>query len=155
MRYGLMGLTLLLAACGGEGDGTGNATVATTNDPTAQNVVAAAAEGTPAAVSAAIDCSNKPAFVPIYREAQVTTCVSGPDGQPRHVSGSIVYTTHTSPTDVLAWSLDQARVAGLTDASVYGNKLTTGVHQGRKLMILSEPYQGATRVTVNWSGPVQ
>ncbi|MBB5711224.1 hypothetical protein [Sphingomonas xinjiangensis] len=155
MRYWPLGLALLLGACGDRGDGTGNATVATTDDPIAQNVVAAAAQGTPAAVAAAVDCNNTPSFVPIYREAQVTTCVSGPDGEPRHVSGSIVYTTHTSPGDVLAWSLDQAKVAGLTDAAVQGNKLTTGVHEGRKLMIVSEPYGGATRVTVNWGGPVR
>ena len=155
MRTGLMGLTLLLAACSGEGDGTGNATVASTNDPTAQNVAVAAANGTPAAVAAATDCSNKPSFVPVYREAQITTCISGPDGQPGHVSGSIGYTTHASPGDVLAWSLDQAKVGGLADAAVQGNKLTTGVHEGRKLMIVAEPYAGATRVTVNWGGPVR
>ncbi|UYY57379.1 hypothetical protein [Sphingomonas sp. S2-65] len=155
MRNGLIGLSLLLAACSGEGDGTGNATVATTNDPTAQNVAEAAANGTPAAVAAATDCSNKPDFVPIYREAQVTSCISGPDGEPRHVSGSIVYTTHTSPNDIRAWSLDQAKAAGFIDAAVQGDKLTTGVSEGRKLMIVSEAYNGATRVTVNWSGPVR
>ena len=154
MRYWPLGLALVLGACGG-GDGSGNAGVVTTDDPAAQNVVEATANGTPAAVAAATDCSNRPSFVPVYREAQITSCVSGPDGQTRHVSGSIVYTTHTSPGDVLAWSLNQARAASFPDAALQGNKLVTGTQQGRTLMIVSEPYNGATRVTVNWSSPVR
>lgn len=149
MRHLILGTTLLLAACGGSGVST-----ETTDDPTGQNVAAAAAEGKPAAVTAAVDCSNKPDFVPIYAGGQVTTCVSGPDGTPRHVSGTIVYMTNAQPAEVLGWSRAQANASGLGQRELTPTKYSAGEDAKRSLMIVVEPLNGGTRATVNWGGGV-
>jgi len=138
-------LLLSLAACGG-----GGVSSETVGDPAAQNVASAAAEGKSAAVTAATDCSNKPDFVPIFEGAQVTTCVSGPDGIERHVSGNIVYLTDAKPADVLGWSRAQANASGLAQRLSTPTSYSAGEARKRSLMVLVEPYAGKTRVTINW-----
>jgi hypothetical protein len=135
---------MLLAACGG------GVSSETTSDSTGQNVAAAAADGTSAAITAAADCSNKPDFVPIYPGAQITTCVSSADGTPRHVSGSIVYLVKEQPAKVLGWSQAQANASGLGQRLSTATMYSAGEETKRSLMIIVEPMNGGTRATVNW-----
>jgi hypothetical protein len=137
-------ILLLPSACGG------GVSSDTTDDPVAQNVVEAAAAGTPAAVAAAVDCSNKPDFVPVYQDAQITTCVSGEDGLPRHVSGTIVYLTKKTPAEVLGWSREQVNASGLGQRLSTPTQYSAGEETRRSVMVLVEPMNGGTRVTVNW-----
>jgi hypothetical protein len=146
---GFLLLMLPLAACGGGTDIGSD----TTNDPVALNVVEAAAEGTPAAVAAAADCGNLPKFVPVYAGAQVTQCISGPDGRaPRHISGSVVYLTDVKPEAVLGWSRSHANASGLAFRESGPNKVSAGEELKRSVLVVAEPHQGRTRVTVNWGG---
>jgi hypothetical protein len=146
MRLVLLAAPLLLAGCGGTGVSSD-----TTNDIVAQNVVEATANGTPARVAAAVDCNNKPDFVPVYAGAEVTACISGPDGvNKRHVSGTIVYLTDADARTVLGWSREQANASGLAPRQASGTRYSAGEEGQRSLMVLVEPYQGRTRVTVNW-----
>ncbi|HVJ03544.1 MAG TPA: hypothetical protein VM662_15295 [Sphingomonas sp.] len=145
-----LGAGLLLGACGGNGVSSDNV-----SDPVAQNVVEAAAKGKSAAVAAAIDCSNKPDFVPVYRDARITTCVAGEDGRgPRHVSGSIVYLTGAAPREVLGWSRAQANASGLAQRLATDKSYSAGEESQRSLMIVVEPVAEGTRVTVNWGDGV-
>ena len=145
MRLVLLAAPLLLAGCG-----TGVSSD-TTNDIVAQNVVEATANGTPARIAAAVDCNNKPAFVPVQQGGQVTTCISGPDGvNKRHVSGTIVYLTNDDPRRVVAWSREQANASGLAPRQASETRYSAGEEGQRSLMILAEPFEGRTRVTVNW-----
>jgi hypothetical protein len=146
MRLVLLAAPLLLAGCGGTGVSSD-----TTNDIVAQNVVEAAANGTPARVAAAVDCNNKPDFVPVQQGAEVTTCISGPDGvNTRHVSGTIVYLTDDDPRHAIAWSRGQANASGLAPRQASDTRYSAGEEGKRSLMILAEPFEGRTRVTVNW-----
>ena len=144
MRQLTSGFALLLAACGG------GVSSDTTSDPTGQNVAAAAANGTSAAITAAADCSNKPDFVPVYEGARITTCVSSADGTPRHVSGTIVYLVKAQPAEVLGWSRAQANASGLGQRLSTATMYSAGEESKRSLMIIVEPMDGGTRATVNW-----
>ncbi|NIJ21217.1 hypothetical protein FHS95_002920 [Sphingomonas naasensis] len=148
MRHLVLTIAFLAGACG---DGV---STETTRDPTGQNVAAAAAEGKPAAITAAADCSNKPDFVPVYDDARVTTCVSSADGQPRHVSGSIVYWVREAPAKVLGWSREQANASGLGQRLSTPTSYSAGEQSKRSLMIVVEPMNGGTRATVNWGSGV-
>jgi hypothetical protein len=139
---------LLLAGCG---DGVSSDT---TNDPVAQNVAEAAAEGTSAAVAAATDCSNKPDFVPIAEGARVTTCVSDIDGQPGHVSGNIVYLTNMPPAEVLGWSRAQVNASGLAQRLATPDSYSAGEEGKRSVTVRVEPAPEGTRVTINWGREV-
>lgn len=148
--FGVVVPLLLLAGCGGGGVESDNVA-----DPLAQNVAEAASKGKSAAVAAAVDCSNKPDFVPIYSDAQVTTCIASEDGKGRrHVSGSIVYLTKAPPHEVLGWSRAQANAGGLRQKLATDTKYEAGEETQRSLMILVEPLGEATRVTVNWGDAV-
>lgn len=148
MRHLLLTVALLASACGG------GVSTETTRDPTGQNVATAAANGTPAAIAAATDCSNKPDFVPVYDGAQITTCVSSADGQPRHVSGTIVYRVKEAPAKVLGWSRAQANASGLGQRLATPTTYSAGEQSKRSLMIVVEPMDGGTRATVNWGSGV-
>lgn len=140
---------LLLAACGG---GVSSDDV---RGPLAQNVAEAASKGKSAVVAAATDCSNTPRFVPIYRDAQVTTCVASEDGRGRrHVSGSIVYLTSAPPREVLGWSRAQANASGLHQRLATDSTYSAGEESQRSLMVIVEPFERRTRVTVNWGSGV-
>ncbi|PVX28432.1 hypothetical protein [Sphingomonas pokkalii] len=142
-RIGAILCLVLLAGCGrGE---------RTTDDPVAQNVAVAAAEGTSANVAAAVDCSNRPDFVPIYAGAEITRCVAGPDGLAKgHVSGTIVYETMAAPRDVLGWSRAQANASGLRYRRESETMYAAGDEARRSVMIVVDRHDGGTRVTVNW-----
>jgi hypothetical protein len=148
MRHLLLTLALLTGACGG---GAGSET---TSDPTGQNVAEAASRGTPAAIAAAVDCSNKPDFVPVYEGGQITTCVSSADGTPRHVSGTIVYWVKEEPAKVLGWSRAQANASGLGQRLSTATQYSAGEANQRSLLIVVEPMNGGTRATVNWGSGV-
>ena len=148
MRHLLLTATLLTGACGG------GVSTETTDDPTGQNVAEAAAKGTPAAIAAAVDCSNKPDFVPVHPRGQITTCVSSPDGTPRHVSGTIVYLVKEEPAKVLGWSREQANASGLGQRLSTPTTYSAGEASRRSLMIVVEPMNGGTRATVNWGSGV-
>jgi len=143
MRQAVLAAGLFLAACGGSPKST--------NDPVAQNVAAAAAEGTPAALAAATDCGQAPPeFVPLYADAKIVTCVSGPDGQQDHVSGTIVYTTNAKPAEVLGWSRGQANASGLAQRMATDKMYSAGEEKRRSIMVVVDTIDGRTRVTVNW-----
>lgn len=143
MRNMVLAAGLLLAACG--------SSPKSTNDSVGQNVAAAAAEGTPAAITAATDCGQRPpAFVPLYTDAKITTCVSGPDGQKDHVSGTIVYLTKAKPAEVLGWSRGQANASGLGQRLATDKMYSAGEERRRSIMVVVDSVDGQTRVTVNW-----
>ncbi|WP_240700126.1 hypothetical protein [Sphingomonas gei] len=148
MRHLFVSTALLVSACGG------GASTETTNDPTGQNVADAASKGKPAAITAAADCSNKPDFVPVHDGAQITTCVSGPDGTPQHVSGTIVYLVKAQPAEVLGWSRAQANASGLGQRMSTPTQYSAGEDSKRSLLIVVEPMNGGTRATVNWGSGV-
>lgn len=148
MRHLLLTIALLASACG---DGV---SADTTHDPTGQNVATAAANGTPAAIAAATDCSNKPDFVPVYDGARITTCVSSADGTPRHVSGTIVYQVQATPAEVLGWSRAQTNASGLGQRLATPTQYSAGEATRRSVMIVVEPLNGGTRATVNWGSGV-
>lgn len=143
MRHMVLAAGLLVAACGGSPK--------TTDDPVGQNVAAAAAEGKPAALTAATDCGQAPPnFVPLYADAKITTCVSGPDGQKDHVSGTIVYVTKAKPAEVLGWSRGQANASGLAQRMATDKMYSAGEERRRSIMVVVDTIDGQTRVTVNW-----
>lgn len=143
MRQAMLAAGLLLAGCGGS--------PRTTDDPVAQNVAAAAAGGTPAALTAATDCGRAPPdFVPLYADAKIITCVAGPDGQENHVSGTIVYLTRAKPAEVLGWSRGQANASGLGQRLATDKSYSAGEERRRSLMVVVDTVNDQTRVTVNW-----
>ncbi len=143
MRQAVLTAGLLLAACGGSPK--------TTDDPFGQNVAMAAAEGKPAALTAATDCGQAPPdFVPLYADAKITSCVSGPDGQKDHVSGTIVYLTNAKPAEVLGWSRGQANASGLGQRRATDKMYSAGEERRRSVMVVVDAVDGRTRVTVNW-----
>lgn len=143
MRNMVLAAGLLVAACGGSPK--------TTDDPVGQNVAAAAAEGKPAALTAATDCGQAPPdFVPLYTNAKIISCVSGPDGQQDHVSGTIVYVTNAKPAEVLGWSRGQANASGLAQRLATDRKYSAGEERKRSVMVVVDTIGGQTRVTVNW-----
>lgn len=149
MRVGALFVAVaLLAGCGESPDSR------TTNDPVALNVIEASAEGTPAAVAAATDCSNRPGFVAVYPGAQITLCLSGPDGLPGHVSGNIVYLTPASVREVLDWSRAQANAAGLVERTLTPTGFTAGEKERRSMTVRIDPVGSETRVTIAWGGEV-
>jgi hypothetical protein len=149
MRLAAIGLAALLSACGGSGPDT-----ATTNDPAAQNVAAAAAEGTPAVVAAATECKAKPDFVPVYGDATITLCTSGAGVQPGHESGTIVYTTSARPRTALGWSREQANASGLGQRMLTETMYSAGEASKRSLTVIVEPEGSGAKVTVNWGRDV-
>lgn len=134
---------LVLAGCGrGE---------RSTDDPVAQNVASAAAAGVPANVTAAIDCSNKPDFVPVYAGATVLSCTAAPDGLPgRHVSGNLVYQTDAAPKTVLGWSRAHANASGLKYRRETGFSYEAGEESERSLRVVVDSHLGRTRVSISW-----
>jgi len=143
MRFAALGLAALLSACGG-------ADTATTSNPAAQNVALAAAEGTPAVVTANAECKAKPDFVPVYGDATVILCTSGAGVQPDHESGTIVYTSSASPKTVLGWSREQANASGLGQRMLTETMYSAGEATRRSIMVMVEPEGAGAKVTVNW-----
>jgi hypothetical protein len=136
-------MIVLLAGCG-RGQRS-------TEDPVGQNVASAAAAGVPANVAAAVDCSNKPDFVPVYANATILSCTAGPDGLAgRHVSGNLVYETDAAQKEVLGWSRAQANASGLKFRHENGFSYEAGEESERSLRVVVESHLGRTRVSIGW-----
>ena len=137
LRIILAGAMLTLGGCE-----AGNDNVAEDRGPAAANAVAAA--GT------AADCASLPDFVPLYADARVETCVSGPGVDPRHESGTVIYTTGATPEAVIAWYKEKANAQGLAPALSNATMFSAREGSKRSLMAMTETARGATKVTLNW-----
>lgn len=140
MRGAVIGLALLAAACGGP---------KTTDDPAAQNVIDATSKGVPAKVAAGT-CNDKPAWVPLYKEAKIISCTSGDVGVTGKRSGTVIYTDFASPSSILAWSKQQALAQGLSLGIEDGRSFNAGQGNTRTLRVMAESATAVTNVTVNW-----
>ena len=103
----------------------------------------------PTAGKSAVDCTHLPPFVPLYGDARVETCVSGP-GEPGHESGMVVYTTGALPAAVLAWYKEKATGDGLTEALSTAAIYSAREDGKRSVTAMVTTVKGATKVTVNW-----
>lgn len=140
MRGAVIGLALLAAACGGP---------KTTDDPAAQNVIDATSKGVPASVAAGT-CNDKPAWVPIYKEAKIVSCTSGDVAVTGKRSGTVMYTDFASPSTILTWSKQQALAQGLSLSIEDGRSFSAGQGNQRTLRVMAESATAVTNVTVNW-----
>lgn len=100
--------------------------------------------------SAPADCGKLPDFVPLYADARIETCVSGPAGEPRRESGTVVYTTGATPEAIIAWYKDKAVLDGLVPALSTPTLLSARDGGKRSMMAMVESVRGATKVTLNW-----
>lgn len=103
-----------------------------------------------AAGDAPADCSKLPDFVPLYADARIETCVSGPASEPRRESGTVVYTTGATPDAVIAWYKDKALLDGLVPALSTPTLFSARDGSERAMMAMVETVRGATKVTLNW-----
>jgi hypothetical protein len=140
MRMVVIGLALLAAGCGGP---------KTTDDPAAQNVIDATSKGVPAKVAAGT-CNDRPAWVPIFKEAKIISCTSADIAVTGKHSGTVIYTDFASPSSVLTWSKEQAISAGLALRMEDGKSFSAGEGDKRTLMVIAESGTATTNVTVNW-----
>lgn len=146
MRRAPLALALLAAGCGGGGPASDSI-----DDPVAINVISATAEGTPAALAAALDCGNLPDFVPVPDGANVTRCTAGPDGRgARHVSGNTAYTVDAPPEAVIADARARAEAAGLAPGESSLRMFSAGEEAGRSLRVVVTPRDGGSYVVVTW-----
>jgi hypothetical protein len=100
--------------------------------------------------SAPADCSKLPDFVPLYADARIETCVSGPAGEPRRESGTVIYTTGATPDAIIAWYKDKATLDGLVPALATPTLFSARDGGKRSMMAMVETVRGATKVTLNW-----
>ena len=100
--------------------------------------------------SAPADCSKLPDFVPLYGDARIETCVSGPGVEARRESGTVVYTTGATPDAIIAWYKDKATLEGLAPTLSTATMLSARDGNKRTLMAMVENVRGATKVTLNW-----
>jgi hypothetical protein len=140
MRGAVIGLAFLAAACGGP---------KTTDDPAAQNVIDATSKGVPAKVAAGT-CNDKPAWVPLYKEAKIISCTSGEVAVTGKRSGTVIYTDFASPSSILAWSKQQALAQGLSLSIEDGKSFSASQGNTRTLRVMAESATAVTNVTVNW-----
>jgi len=110
----------------------------------ATTTAVAASSDTPA------DCSKLPDFVPLYADARVETCVSGPAGEPHRESGTVVFTTGAAPDAVMSWYKDKATGDGLIPALTSPTLFSARDGSRRTMMAMVETVRGATKVTLNW-----
>lgn len=96
------------------------------------------------------DCSKLPDFVPLYADARIETCVSGPAGEPRRESGTVIYTTGATPEAIIAWYRDKAAIDGLVPALSTPSLFSARDGGKRSMMAVVESARGATKVTLNW-----
>ena len=98
------------------------------------------------------DCSKLPDFVPLYADARIKTCVSGPAGEPHRESGTVIYTTGATPEAIVAWYKDKAVLDGLAPALSTPSLFSARDGGKRSIMAVVETARGATKVTLNWAG---
>lgn len=139
LRIILAGAMLTLGGCE-----AGNDNQATEDrGPAAANAIVGAG-------AAPVDCSELPGFVPLYGDARVETCVSGPGVDPKHESGTVIYTTGATPAAVLAWYKEKAAAEGLAPALSSETMFSAREGSKRSLMAMTQTVKGATKVTLNW-----
>jgi hypothetical protein len=139
LRIILAGAMLSLGGCEAGNDNQ----AADERGPTTTTAVAASSD-------APADCSTLPDFVPLYADARVETCVSGPAGEPRRESGTVVYTTGATPEAVMTWYRDKATGDGLIPALSTPTLFSARDGSSRTMMAMVETVRGATKVTLNW-----
>jgi hypothetical protein len=139
LRIILAGAMLSLSGCEAGNDNQS----ADERGPTATTAVAEAG-------NAPADCSKLPDFVPLYADARIETCVSGPAGEPRRESGTLVYTTGATPDAIIAWYKDKAVLDGLVPALSTPTLFSARDGGKRSMMAMVETVRGATKVTLNW-----
>lgn len=139
LRIILAGAMLSLGGCEAGNDNQS----AEDRGPTATTAVAGAG-------SAPADCSKLPDFVPLYADARIETCVSGPASEPRRESGTVIYTTGATPEAIIAWYRDKAALEGLVPASSSPTLFSARDGGKRSMMAVVESVRGATKVTLNW-----
>jgi hypothetical protein len=100
--------------------------------------------------NAPADCSKLPDFVPLYGDARIETCVSGPAAEPRRESGTVIYTTGATPDAIIAWYRDKATGDGMTPALATPTLFSARDGSKRSMMAMVETVRGATKVTLNW-----
>ena len=139
LRIFLAGAALTLGGCEAGNDNH------STDDrgPTTTASVAAAS-------NAPSDCSKLPDFVPLYADARIETCVSGPAAEPRRESGTVIYTTGATPDAIIAWYKDKATIDGLVPALATPTLFSARDGSRRSIMAMVETVRGATKVTLNW-----
>jgi hypothetical protein len=96
------------------------------------------------------DCGKLPDFVPLYADARIETCVSGPAGEPRRERGTVVYTTGATPDAIIAWYKDKAVLEGLVPALSTPTLFSARDGGKRSMRAMVESVRGATKVTLNW-----
>lgn len=139
LRIILAGAVLSLSGCEAGNDNQS----AEDLGPPATNAVAAAG-------SAPTDCGKLPDFVPLYADARIETCVSGPAGEPHRESGTVIYTTGATPEAIIAWYRDKAALDGLVPALATPSLFSARDGGKRSMMAVVETARGATKVTLNW-----
>jgi hypothetical protein len=139
LRIILAGAMLSLGGCEAGNDNQS----AEEHGPIATTAVAAAG-GAPA------DCSKLPDFVPLYADARIETCVSGPAGEPHRESGTLVYTTGATPEAIIAWYKEKTAIDGLVPALSTPSLFSARDGGKRSMMAVVETARGATKVTLNW-----
>jgi len=139
LRIILAGAVLSLGGCEAGNDNQS----AETNGATAAPALAG-----PAAPQS--DCSKLPDFVPLYADARIETCVSGPAGEPHRESGTVIYRTGATPEAIIAWYKDKAVLDGLVPALSTPSLFSARDGGKRSMMALVETARGATKVTLNW-----
>jgi hypothetical protein len=96
------------------------------------------------------DCSKLPDFVPLYADARIETCVSGPASEPHRESGTVIYTTGATPEAIIAWYRDKTALDGLVPALSTPSLFSARDGGKRSMMAVVETARGATKVTLNW-----
>jgi hypothetical protein len=139
LRIILAGAMLSLGGCEAGNDNQS----AEDRGPTANAAVAGTGSGP-------TDCSKLPDFVPLYADARIETCVSGPAGESHRESGTVIYTTGATPEAIIAWYRDKAAIDGLVPALSTPTLFSARDGGKRSMMAVVETARGATKVTLNW-----
>jgi len=137
-----IGLTALLAACGGSASSTSENTTTATS-------IAAVTGG----VEGSNNCSKNPDFVAIYAGGTIRVCSSAHFDATHKTSGSVSYTTPAAPAAVLAWSKEQAVKAGLPERMSTDSMVSVGEANKRTMAVFALPDGSGSKVTVNWTNP--
>jgi hypothetical protein len=139
LRIILVGAMLSLGGCEAGNDNQS----AEERGPIATTAIATAG-------AAPADCSKLPDFVPLYADARIETCVSGPAGEPHRESGTVVYTTGATPEAIIAWYKEKTAIDGLVPALSTPSLFSARDGGKRSMMAVVETARGATKVTLNW-----
>ncbi|MES2442683.1 MAG: hypothetical protein V4574_07615 [Pseudomonadota bacterium] len=147
-----IGLTALLAGCGGASTtATSTSTSTTTTTANTTDATATTVAALTGGVEGSNDCGKNPDFAPIYAGGAITTCSSAHFDATHKTSGSVSYTTPTAPAAVLAWSKEQAAASGLSQRLANPTMISFGEGAKRSLVVIALAEGAGSRVTVNWT----